>query len=114
MPNKTKQRNETTSLLKKVIYKSLMIMKTVKCQVKLSKEVWNGWKEFLPILHHFIYYLYIYIYREREMCSIYIYIYIDMYIYIYMYVCIYIYIYTYIYIYIYRHNQLLIITNFSL
>ena len=46
-----------------------MIKKPIKCQVKLSKEVWGGWEEFLPILHHFIYYLYIYIY-------VYIYIYI--------------------------------------
>ena len=44
----------------------IMSCKTIKCQVKLSKEVWNGWNEVLPILHHFIYYLYIYIYRQRE------------------------------------------------
>ena len=47
-----------------------MIMKTIKCQVELSKEVWNGWKYVLPILHYFIYYLYIYIYIRS-----YIYIY---------------------------------------
>ena len=29
---------------------------------KLFKEVWDGWKKFLPILHHFTTYLYIYIY----------------------------------------------------
>ena len=30
------------------------MMKTLKSQVKLFKEVQNGWKEFLAILHHFI------------------------------------------------------------
>ena len=30
--------------LTKVIYESLIIMKTIKCQVKLSKECSNGWK----------------------------------------------------------------------
>ena len=39
-----------------------MIMKTIKCQVKSSKEVWDGRNKVLPKPHHFIYYLYIYIY----------------------------------------------------
>ena len=69
------------------------MMKTLKCQVKLSEEVRNGWIEFLPILHDFyIYYIYIYIYREREI-SIYIYIYIHTYIHTYIYI--YRYAYTY-------------------
>ena len=60
-------------------------MNTIKYQVKLSKVVWDGWKQFIPILHHFIYYyMYMYIYL-----SLYIYIYIH------MYVCVYIYIYIY-------------------
>ena len=65
-------------LSNKVIYKSLMMMKTIKYQVKLFKMVWHGWNEVLPMPHHFtIYYIYIYIYiyihayihilkRERE------------------------------------------------
>ena len=34
------------------------MMKTLKCQVKLSEMVWDGWKYFLPILHQLLYYLY--------------------------------------------------------
>ena len=48
------------------MYKILMMMNTIKCQVRLSKEVWDGWNEVLPILHHSTIYLYIYIYTFRE------------------------------------------------
>ena len=34
------------------------MMKTLKCQVKLSEMVWDGWKYVLPILHQLLYYLY--------------------------------------------------------
>ena len=51
-----------------------MMMKTLKCQVRFFKEVWNGCKDFLPILHHFIYYLCIYIYIYMYMHMLYIYI----------------------------------------
>ena len=53
------------------------MVKTIKCQVKPFKEVWNGWNEVLSILHHFIYY-YIHVH-------IYIYIYIYIYFYLFMY-----------------------------
>ena len=85
--------NETNIYLTKVIYKSLMMMNTIKCQVRLSKVVWDGWKEFLPILHHFIYY-YMYMYISL---SLYIYIYM------YMYMCVYIYIYTHMLYHCYYH-----------
>ena len=54
-------------------------MKAIKCQVKLSKVCSNGWKSFLPIWKHFIYYIYIHI-------NTYIYIYMYVYIYIYIYI----------------------------
>ena len=64
-----KPRNETNFKIKKVLYKSLTMMKTVKCKVRLSKVSSNGWNEVLPICDHFIHYLkhniYIYIYISR-------------------------------------------------
>ena len=53
--------------------KSLMMMNTIKCQVKLSKECSFGWNEFLPKREHFIYY-----------CTLHIYVYVCVYIYIYI------------------------------
>ena len=36
--------------------------KTLKCQVKPFKVCSDGWKEFLPIREHFMYYMCVYIY----------------------------------------------------
>ena len=49
------------------------MMKTLKCQVKPFKVCSDGWKEFLPIREHFIYYvcMYVYIYIYIYICNAY-------------------------------------------
>ena len=42
------------------------MMTTIKCQVKLSKEVWDGWNEVLPKPYQFtIYYIHVHMLKPR-------------------------------------------------